>query len=164
MACPWTRRLRTLEIGKAELLKDGSDVAIIAIGNMVYPALEAAKRLAADGISAAVVNARFVKPLDERADPADRQVDRQDRDRGGACAARRVRQRGARMPRPAGLTGIKSLRIGLPDCYIEHGTQALLRKKYGLDAEGIYAKVREFVERSRLKAVPPVKNIRTMDV
>ena len=55
-----------LEIGKAELLKDGSDVAIIALGDMVYPAVEAADQLARDGIDVKVVNARFIKPLDEK--------------------------------------------------------------------------------------------------
>jgi len=57
--------LRELPIGKAELLREGEDLVIFAIGNMVYPALEAAEILAEQGFSAAVVNARFVKPLDE---------------------------------------------------------------------------------------------------
>ncbi|MFL6373080.1 MAG: 1-deoxy-D-xylulose-5-phosphate synthase, partial [Pyrinomonadaceae bacterium] len=54
-----------LEIGKAEVLKEGSDVAILAYGEMVYPAVEAAEELSKEGIQATVVNARFVKPLDE---------------------------------------------------------------------------------------------------
>src|SRR5690606_17064705 len=54
-----------LPIGRGELLRPGADVAIIAIGSMVHPALAAAEQLAAGGIDAAVVNARFVKPLDE---------------------------------------------------------------------------------------------------
>src|SRR6185369_11427922 len=53
--------LKTLEIGKGELLKEGSDLFIIAIGSMVYPALQAAEALQRTGISAGVVNARFVK-------------------------------------------------------------------------------------------------------
>ena len=54
-----------LEIGKGELICEGSDVAILAIGNMVGPAVEAAELLKAEGVRAAVMNARFVKPLDE---------------------------------------------------------------------------------------------------
>src|SRR6476661_6656383 len=55
---------KQIEIGKAEVLREGSDVAILAYGEMVYPAVAAAEQLAKDGIHATVVNARFVKPLD----------------------------------------------------------------------------------------------------
>ena len=57
--------LQALPIGKAEVLRRGRDVAIVAYGATVYPALEAAELLAAEGIEAAVINARFAKPLDE---------------------------------------------------------------------------------------------------
>src|SRR5512135_599240 len=62
---PMDQELSTLRIGKAELVKDGGEAAIIAIGSMVCPSIEAAKRLADEGFSVAVVNARFVKPLDD---------------------------------------------------------------------------------------------------
>jgi 1-deoxy-D-xylulose-5-phosphate synthase len=58
--------LHTLPIGRAETLRDGDDVAILALGAMVLPAERAAAALADEGIAAAVINARFVKPLDER--------------------------------------------------------------------------------------------------
>jgi 1-deoxy-D-xylulose-5-phosphate synthase len=58
--------LHSLPIGRGEMIRSGSDVAILALGAMVLPAERAAELLAAEGISAAVVNARFVKPLDER--------------------------------------------------------------------------------------------------
>ena len=58
-------QFRMLEIGKAEILQDGEDCVILALGTLVHPSLKAAEKLAADGISASVVNARFVKPLDE---------------------------------------------------------------------------------------------------
>jgi 1-deoxy-D-xylulose-5-phosphate synthase len=61
-----TESLHTLPIGRGETIRSGSDVAILALGAMVLPAERAAELLAADGISASVVNARFVKPLDER--------------------------------------------------------------------------------------------------
>ena len=57
---------KKIEIGKAEILREGEGVAILAYGSMVYPAIEAAKNLEKDGIEATVVNARFVKPLDEK--------------------------------------------------------------------------------------------------
>src|SRR6185295_16139934 len=53
-----------LEIGKAELLRDGGDIAIVAYGSMVHPSMAAAEHLAKDGIETTVINARFVKPLD----------------------------------------------------------------------------------------------------
>ena len=57
-------KLQTLEIGKGEILRDGADLAILAIGSMVYPALNAARLLSKEGIECSVVNARFAKPLD----------------------------------------------------------------------------------------------------
>ena len=56
--------LHTIPIGKAEVLREGNDIAIIAIGSMVNPALEASQKLALNGIAATVINARFAKPLD----------------------------------------------------------------------------------------------------
>ncbi len=156
---PMDQELKTLTIGQAELLRDGSDVAIIAIGSTVCAAMEAAKRLAADGISAALVNARFVKPLDEQlilqmARAAGRIVTVEEHVLLGGFGSAVLE-----CLDQAGLTGIRSLRIGLPDSYIEHGTQTVLRKKYGLDADGITAKVKEFVERTKRKAVAPVATV-----
>jgi 1-deoxy-D-xylulose-5-phosphate synthase len=62
---PIDEPLHTLPIGRAELLRDGPDVAILAVGAMVLPAERAADLLAAEGIHATVINARFVKPIDE---------------------------------------------------------------------------------------------------
>ena len=56
--------LKAVPIGEAELLRDGDDLVIVAIGSLVHPSLEAAAELAADGLSVAVVNARFAKPID----------------------------------------------------------------------------------------------------
>ena len=61
---PLEQTLKTLPIGKGELLREGADGVIIAVGTMVHPALEAAENVATEGIELAVVNARFVKPLD----------------------------------------------------------------------------------------------------
>lgn len=161
---PMDQEIKNLEIGKAEIIRDGSDVAIFAIGNVVLPSLAAAERLAAEGISAAVVNARFVKPLDEElilrmARKAGRVVTVEEHALSGGfgsavleCLAHGL------------LTSVKTHRIGLPDQFIEHGPQKVLRRKYGLDADGIYASVKEFMASTRIKAVAPVVNIRAMDV
>jgi 1-deoxy-D-xylulose-5-phosphate synthase len=161
---PMDQELKGLPVGKAELIKDGSEAAIIAIGNMVCPSIEAAKKLAEEGISVAVVNARFVKPLDSEMLLAFARrtgrivtVEEHALQGGFGSAVLECLEEGK-------VSGVKTLRIGLPDHFIEHGTQMELRHKYGLDADGIYAKVKEFMESTRLKVVAPVANIRTMDV
>jgi 1-deoxy-D-xylulose-5-phosphate synthase len=110
-----------------------------------------------------VVNARFVKPLDEDlilrlARKASRVVTVEEHALHGGfgSAVLECLER-------ARLSGIKTLRIGLPDRFIEHGSQAILRRKYGLDADGIYASVRKFVEDTSLKAVAPVAAIKSKD-
>jgi len=160
---PMDQELKKLEIGKAELLMDGTDVAIIAIGSMVYPSLAAAKRLAMDGITAAVVNARFVKPLDAElilalAKKTCRVVTAEEHSLLGGFGSAVLECLDASLT-----TGVKTLRIGLPDKYIEHGSQSVLRHKYGLDADGIYATIKDFVMRSRLKAVASFAVRKTMD-
>lgn len=134
-----------LPIGKGEVLREGTDVAIVAIGVSVWQAVKAAERLSQEGISTAVVNARFVKPLDRELI-----VD----------VAQRVRyvvtvEEGCKMGgfgsavletlSDAGVTNVTTKIIGLPDWYIEQGPQDLLRERYGLTAEGIYQSVKELI-------------------
>ncbi len=160
---PIDQELKTLQIGKAEVLREGSDAVIIAVGNMVHPSLEAADRMKADGLSAAVINARFIKPLDVElilrlAKKTGRVVTVEEHALMGGFGAAVLECLDA-----ARASGIKTMRLGLPDDFIEHGTQKILRQKYGLDAEGIYAKVRDFVLQSRPKAVASVSAIRAME-
>ena len=124
---PMDQELKNLEIGKAELLREGNDVAIMAIGSMVYPSLEAAKRLAAEGIAVAVVNARFVKPLDAElilalAKKTCRVVTVEEHALLGGFGSAVLECLDASLT-----TGVKTLRIGLPDAYIEHGSPVLCR-------------------------------------
>ena len=134
-----------LPIGKGELLRDGTEVAIVAIGVSVSQAVAAAKRLEEEGISTAVVNARFVKPLDQ-----DLIVE----------VAKRVRyvvtvEEGSKMGgfgsavlealSEGGVTHVTTKVLGLPDWYIEQGPQDFLRERYGLTAEGIYQSVKELI-------------------
>lgn len=137
-----------LPVGKGELLKDGSEVAIIAIGVSVWQAMQAAERLTSEGVSTAVVNARFVKPLDHELI---------------ASVAKRVRyvvtvEEGCKMGgfgsavleslSDAGITNVMTKVLGLPDWYIEQGPQDFLRERYGLTAEGIYQSVKALVGRA----------------
>jgi len=134
---------RKLEIGRAEILREGSDGAILALGSMVYPCLEAAARLAQEGLSLTVINARFVKPLDEEliACLASEKPFLVTAEEGtlaggfGALVAALLADR--RIP-------VAQLRIGVPDRIIPHGAPALLHAKYGLDTDGIVERVREF--------------------
>jgi len=126
-----------LPIGKAEVLRTGEDVAILAIGVTVAPASEAAKELATKGIEATVANARFAKPLDSElvlnlASRVKRVVTVEENTLSGGLGSSV-----ADLLQKSGITDIQVRSLGLPDAYIEHGTQDILRAKYGLDARGI---------------------------
>jgi 1-deoxy-D-xylulose-5-phosphate synthase len=136
-----------LEIGKAEILKEGNEIAILAYGSMVYPALEAADELEKDNIDATVINARFVKPLDSELILMLAQTNRiivtveEAYLAGGFGSAvmELLEENGM-------LDSIKVVRMGVPDRIITHGDPKLLLAKYGLDADGIYTKVKETIE------------------
>jgi 1-deoxy-D-xylulose-5-phosphate synthase len=141
-----TRAPEVLEIGKAELLRDdgASETAIIAYGSMVHPALEAAETLAKEGISATVVNARFVKPLDAelllalaRTKRLIVTVEEAYLAGGFGSAVMELLEENNL------LDAVRLARIGIPDRIITHGDAQLLLAKYGLDADGIYMRVRE---------------------
>jgi 1-deoxy-D-xylulose-5-phosphate synthase len=134
-----------LEIGKGELLQDGQDCAIIAIGSMVYPALKAAEKLTADGISTSVVNARFIKPLDEelisclaQEKPFLVTVEEAALMGGFGSAVMELLE-------TLNLLECRILRIGVPDRLLPHGSPSLLHAKYGIDADGIYEKIKDFI-------------------
>lgn len=154
-----------LQIGKGELLRgdlttDGLveneaagreiDVALVALGNMVYPSLAAAALLEREGISVAVVNARFIKPIDREllvsiAHRCRRIVTVEEHVLAGgfgeSVLALLEEEKGTgRIP------AVDVRRIGLPDQFVEHGAQRILREKFGLDAERIAASVLDFVK------------------
>ncbi len=133
-----------VNLGKAEILRDGSDIALLAIGSCVIPALKAAKLLERDGINAAVINARFIKPLD--------------RDLILSIASR--------IPKIITIEennlqcGFGSLvleclndfsvtakvrRLGIRDTFVEQGQPDILRARYGLDEDGIYLAALSFL-------------------
>ena len=127
-----------IELGKAEILKKGENVALIAIGNTVYPALSAAERLEKEGIKASVINARFVKPLDRElifsvASKIKRIVTIEENMFAGGFGSAVLEYLNS-----ADIHDIKIKNLGIPDEFVEQGSQAILRKKYGIDEEGIY--------------------------
>ncbi len=133
---------RTLEIGKGEILKNGIDLTIFAIGSMVYPALKAAKILSREGIEGGVVDARFAKPVDSElilglAGKTRRLVTVEENTLNGGFGSA-VLEILAR----AKLNQIKIECIGLPDQFIEHGSQELLRAKFDLDSAGIVRRIK----------------------
>jgi 1-deoxy-D-xylulose-5-phosphate synthase len=142
---PLDDHFEMLEIGKAEMLQEGGDCCILALGNMAIPALKAAQQLAKEGISTSVVNARFVKPLDEAliASLASEQpflVTVEEAALMGGFGSAVMELLEAR-----GLQECKVLRIGVPDRIIPHGSPGLLQAKYGLDSDGIYQRIRSFI-------------------
>jgi 1-deoxy-D-xylulose-5-phosphate synthase len=135
----------TLKAGKAETLLRGDDTAIIAVGNCVYEALKAAEMLNREGIKPTVINARFIKPLDENlilslADKMTKLITVEENVLAGGFGSAVLE-----CLNRAGLNSVRVRMIGIGDEFLEHGSQKVLRKKYGLDAEGIYKTVLEFL-------------------
>ncbi len=131
---------QVLAIGKAELLQDGSDVAILGLGSLTSMATELAARLEREGYSAAVINPRFIKPIDrEILDEYSRRVaafvtfeDHVLMGGFGSAVVEALEELGRAVP---------VVRIGWPDQFIEHGKVDDLRAKYGLSVDAAFAQV-----------------------
>ena len=143
---PLDQELQELPIGKGELLIDGGDLTIVAIGSTVHPTLEAAAQLRQKGIFASVVNARFIKPIDSELILA------QAKKTGCLVTVEENALLGGfgsavlELISDAGLNAVRIKRIGIPDRFIEQGTQAQLRADLGLDAAGIAATCEAFLK------------------
>jgi 1-deoxy-D-xylulose-5-phosphate synthase len=138
---------KLLEIGKAEILRDGGEVAIVAYGAMVHPSLQAAENLAKDGIDVTVVNARFVKPLDASLLLALARTKRLIVTVEEAYLAGGFGSAVMELLEENGLQDkVRVVRMGIPDRLVTHGDPKLLLAKYGLDADGIYTRVKESVD------------------
>ena len=138
---------KTIEIGKAEIIRDGGEVAIIAYGSMVYPAIEAAQNLEKDGVESTVINARFVKPLDSELIIALARSMRLIVTVEDAYLAGGFGSAVLELLEQNSLSDkIKVVRMGVPDRIVTHGDPKLLLAKYGLDADGIYSKVVETLD------------------
>jgi 1-deoxy-D-xylulose-5-phosphate synthase len=139
--------IKAVPIGESEFLRDGDDAVIVAYGTLVHPAVEAAAELAADGISVAVINARFAKPLDR-----DRILSLAKR-----CGALVTVEEHSGMGGFSGAVlealseagvSVRSRCLGVSEAAIEHGDPAEILHELGLDAEGIARAVRDLVEGS----------------
>ncbi|MFZ5800849.1 MAG: 1-deoxy-D-xylulose-5-phosphate synthase [Candidatus Omnitrophota bacterium] len=134
-----------IQLGKPEVLREGKHAALLALGSMVRPGLEAAEDLNREGLEVMVVNCRFAKPLDENflkgiAKEFKRVVTVEEGvlDAGfGMSVAHKLRGYSSTLL-------IKT--IGLPDAFIPHGKRSQLLADYGLDAVGIYRQVKEFLK------------------
>jgi 1-deoxy-D-xylulose-5-phosphate synthase len=136
-----------IEIGKGEILRDGGEIAIVAYGSMVHPSLQAADNLAKDGIEATVVNSRFVKPLDASLLLALARTKRLLVTVEEAYLAGGFGSAVLELLEENGLQDkVRVVRMGIPDRLVTHGDPKLLLAKYGLDADGIYTRVRESIE------------------
>jgi len=138
---PHAASLVPFKIGEAEILRDGKDVAVIALGNSVYPALSAAARLEKEGITTMVVNARFVKPLDRNlissiVSLVPRIITIEENVLQGGFGSAVLE-----FLNDIGVPHVRIKRLGIPDIFLEQGQQNELRTKYGLDEEGIYLAV-----------------------
>lgn len=147
---------KKIEIGKAEILREGGDVAILAYGSMVYPAIEAAEKLAAEGIAATVVNARFVKPLDAESILSLAAKHRIFVTVEEAYLAGGFGSAIMELLEAKGLLAETTVhRLGVANEIVTHGDAKFLLAKYGLNADGIYAKAREAVaEQERPRSKP----------
>jgi len=136
-----------LEIGKGEILRDGGEIAIVAYGSMVHPSLQAAEHLAKDKIEATVVNARFVKPLDAQLLLALAQTKRLIVTVEEAYLAGGFGSAVLELLEENGLQDkVRVVRMGIPDRLVTHGDPKLLLAKYGLDADGIYTRVKDSID------------------
>lgn len=146
---PLDDKPKALEIGTAEYIKDGDDVIVIAIGNMVTPSLEAALVMEKEGISVAVINARFVKPLDREligslAEKVGRIITVEEHVLSGGFGSAVLE-----FLATLDIANLKVRRIGIPDSFIEQGSQSYLRARYGLDAYGIERAIRAILEKEK---------------
>lgn len=131
------------ELGKGVVLREGKDITIIATGLPVANCLEAAERLAADGVDAKVINIHTIKPLDEElvvaaAKETGKVVTVEEHSVIGGLGSAVCDVLSAKAP-------TQVMKIGINDTYGESGPAVELVKKYGLDADGIYEKVKSFL-------------------
>ncbi len=137
---------KELPIGKGEVLRQGKDLILLAIGVTVKAALEAASRLQSQGLEATVVNARFLKPLDSElirslAVDCPRLITVEENALQGGFGSAVLE-----LLEEKGMTGVEVKRLGIPDVFVEHGSQEFLRHKYGIDAEAIVQAAEELLK------------------
>jgi len=146
---PGHAQMQPMSVGMAEVLAEGNDVCVIAVGSAVNLSLRALDLLREQGISAALVNARFVKPLDAGlitsfAKRCRRLVLVEENTAQGGFGSAVVE-----LLASSGITDVEMAQIGLPDEFVGHGTQTILREFHGLDPEHIARVTAELVSGAR---------------
>ena len=136
---------KEIPLGTWERLKDGKDIAIVACGNTVYPALSAALKLEGEGIRCCVVNGRFIKPMDREmlislASEVPRILTVEENVLIGGFGSGVME-----IFSEEGIT-IPVKRLGIPDTFLSHGSQSNLRKSIGIDEEGIKQFIRQWLK------------------
>jgi 1-deoxy-D-xylulose-5-phosphate synthase len=148
LGVPLDQIITPLPLGMAEMLRDGSDGAVLALGTMVHPAMQVAQQLErAGGPSLAVVNARFVKPLDEvliqlLARKYGRLITLEENALHGGFGSAVLE-----LLEEKGIRGTHVLRLGYPDAQIPQGDQGELRAMLGLDPVGLATSIKNFLSR-----------------
>ena len=143
---PLDDKIRPLPIGKGKVLEEGEDILILPIGRPVGDALEARKILLEQGISATVVNCRFVKPLDADlicalSEKIPRIITVEDNVRQGGFGSAVLETLSENA-----ITGVQMERIGIADVFVEHGPQNVLRSEYGIDVPDIVKAARRLMK------------------
>ena len=138
VGAPLEGAMKELPWGKAELRRPGKDILLAGVGVGVQAAMDAARRLAGEGVEAAVVNARFIKPLDEElicslAGQCGRVVTVEENMAAGGFGSAVLEALARRRQ-----TGVALSQVAVRDCFVEHGSQAQLRAKYHVDAQAVY--------------------------
>ena len=135
--------IQALPIGKGELLAEGDQLLLVAVGTMVAPALSVGLKLTSEGISCAVINARFIKPLDAElighwAGRTGKVVALEEGcEPGGFTSAIAELLADLKLPKPL-------LRLAVPDHIVHHGDQARLMEEEGLSAAEVYKRIKAF--------------------
>jgi 1-deoxy-D-xylulose-5-phosphate synthase len=147
------REPKLLEIGKAEVVQHGRDVAIFGLGNMFEVAEEAARKLEEKGISVALINPRWIKPIDTgtleffaRSAEVVCTIEDHVLHNGFGCAVMEHLH--------SQMINTPVVRIGWPDEFVEHGTIPILRKKHGVTADALVEKVLSVLKKRTVKAQP----------
>jgi 1-deoxy-D-xylulose-5-phosphate synthase len=151
--------LKALPVGKGEVLREGEHATIFAIGSEVWPSMEAAEILAKENINVTVINARFIKPLDDEliakyCQPYSNVITVEEGSLAGGFGAA-VMERCQQLE----LRDVHFHRIGIPDEYVHHGAQDVLRAQHDLHAEGIAKRVREFVGKQKYGTIGDLAKI-----
>jgi 1-deoxy-D-xylulose-5-phosphate synthase len=147
LGVPLDPEYRIIPLGESEVLREGKDLTLIAVGSMVHPSLEAAVEMEKEGLSATVINSRFVKPLDKKLS------DHAGKTGKVLVVEENIRQGGLgsavlELLSDLGLRDVIVKRLGLPDSFVEHGPVEVLKEKIGLDTKGIIQAARALLTRN----------------